>query len=229
MNNKLKSQSSASPNRRYRQNKPRKASTLVLPRQVGLALPDRYICKLRYWKSIQISLNVSNTQAIRFSPSNAYDVDPLLASTAMSGYVELAAIYGAYRVTGSDIMVEATNSSPTHPVRLIVGATNVDPGGTPSAAYVLSLAEQPYAKSTIVSLAGGPASKIKNQLSTERIYGNPMVKYDDNFSAPTTASPSNNWWWVIGIYAQSLFTQVFTVNVTMEVDIEFYNRNFLQN
>jgi hypothetical protein len=228
MNNKSKALSSGSP-RRKRQNNTRKASTLVLPRQVGLALPDRYICKLRYWKSVQISLNVTNTPSVRFSPSNAFDIDPVLASTAMSGYVELAAIYGSYRVTGSDILVEGINSSPTHPVRLIVGAANVDPGGTPSAAYVLSLAEQPYSKSTIVSLAGGPTARVRNHLTTERIYGNPMVMYDDNFSAPTTASPSNNWWWVIGLYAQSLFTQVFTLNVTIEVEIEFYNRNFLQN
>jgi hypothetical protein len=228
MNNKSKGLSSASP-RRKRQNKDRKASTLVLPRQVGLALPDRYICKLRYWKSVQLSLNTINTPSVRFSPSNAYDIDPLLASTAMSGYVELAAIYGSYRVTGSDIVVECINASTAHPVRLMVGATNVDPGGTPSAPYILSLAEQPYAKSTIVGLAGGPPARVKNHLTTERIYGNPMVLYDDNFSAPTTGSPSNNWWWVIGLYSQSLFAQTATLNVTIEVEVQFYNRNFLQN
>jgi len=66
-------------------------------------------------------------------------------------------------------------------------------------------------------------------MSTEKIFGSPMVRYDDNFAALVNAIPVNNWFWIVAIYAgavQSAAEPVF-VNIGVDIDIDFYDRAFL--
>jgi hypothetical protein len=201
----------------------------TIPRQVGLILPDRYRTNLRYWKQIKFDFTLSNTLSVRFRPSGAFDVDPTIASTAMSGFVEMSTLYQTYRVLSSEITVQVCNASAVNPANFYVVPVNFDPGATPSAAYILSLREQPYATSKMTGLTGCPAIFIKNSMSTEKIYGSKMALYDDNFSAPVTAIPNNNWYWNIGGYSLILDPNYCTVNIEFTVDVEFFDRNFLQN
>jgi hypothetical protein len=205
------------------------ASNLALrvPRRIGLILPDRYRTGLRYWKSVSTSLAVANSAAFRFSPSNAFDVDPLFGGTNMSGFVELATLYSTYRVIASHIKCETVNPSSTQPVMTYVAPLNVDPGAAPSAAFILSLKEQPYAVSKTATLAGGPICTLDNVMSTERIFGSKSALFDDNFAAPVTGGPTNNWYWVVGLYAFNVIAPAVFTNITIEVDVEFFNRKDL--
>jgi hypothetical protein len=200
-----------------------------IPRQVGLILPDRYRTNLRFWKQVSLNFVANNAVSIRFRPSSAFDVDPVVASTAMSGFVELSALYNSYRVLSSKIRTEAVTTSAANPVNIYVAPVNFDPGATPSAANILALREQPYAKSRLIGLSGSPSIKINSTMSTEKIYGSKMALFDDNFAAPITASPNNNWYWQIGAYSFVLDPSLTWVTITIEVDVEFYDRNFLQN
>jgi len=207
----------------------RKASVQNIPRSVGLILPDQYRTKLRYWKQVSFNFTATNTTAIRFRPSSAFDVDPLIASTAMSGFAELSTLYQTYRVLSSKINLTVMTTSAANPVNVSLTPSNFDPGATPSSAYVLAAREQPYARFGTCGLTGSPPLKLTSSMSTEKAYGSKAALFDDNFSSPVTATPNNNWYWVIGGYSFVLDPSLTWVTVTIEVDCQFYDRNFLQN
>jgi hypothetical protein len=201
-----------------------------IPRGVGLILPDRYRTNLRLWKSVSTSLSASNQASFRFSPSNAYDIDPVVASTSMSGFVELSTLYGRYRVLSSRCLVRVVNPSLITPLEITLCPVNLDPGPTPSNAYMNTLKEQPYAAFCTGGLAGSPVAKCQATMSTEKIFGSKMALFDDNFQSVVSASPTNNWWWVIALYASAVIpTNPIITMVTIDVDCEFFDRPVLQN
>ncbi len=200
-------------------------TTLVVPRSVGAYMPDRLRTTLRFWKSVAISLTSPTTNLIRFIPSSVYDPDPVGGVTKPAGFAELAAIYGSYRVKSSYARVELINEGDVT-TRVCLLPTNLDPGASPSANYVISSNEQPYAVSKTLSAVGGPVGIIENSMTTEKIFGSPMVKYDDNFAALTNTFPVNNWFWAVSFYALSAATKAVVCNFYMEMDVDFYDRNF---
>jgi len=207
----------------------RGTSVQAIPRKVGLILPDQYRTNLRYWKQVSFSFLSSNTTAIRFRPSAAFDVDPLIASTAMAGFAELSLLYSSYRVLSSKINVNVMTTSAANPVNVSLTPVNFDPGATPSSAYVLAAREQPYTRFGTCGFNGSPPLKLNSNMSTVKIYGSKQALFDDNFSAPVTAIPNNNWYWVICGYSFVLDPSLTWVTITIEVDCQFYDRNFLPN
>lgn len=198
-------------------------TTVSIPRAVGCYMPDKLQTTLRFWKSVAINLTPTSTAAIRFAPSAAYDIDPTVASAAMVGFAQLAAIYGSYRVHSSYARVECVNEGDvTTKVTLV--PTNLDPGASPTSNYIISATEQPYAVSRTISAVGGPVTVLENEMSTQKIYGSPMVKYDDNFAALTNTTPNNNWYWVVTFYAMSIATKAVICNFYTEICIDFYDR-----
>jgi hypothetical protein len=231
-NNKNRKQKQSKKNRGTRQAGPIQRiggqATLVVPRSVGFIMPDRMRTSLRYWKAVSISLNITTVGGVRFQPSAAFDIDPIIGGTVMSGFTELAAIYKSYRVHTSRVTAEFVNPSPTFPVMCTVVPMNADPGPTPSTTQVLTAREQPYAKSRTSSLAGGPLTRIISSMSTQKMYGSPMTNYDDNFASLVTTVPNNNWFWFISVYTLTpIPTNGVSINVLIEVDVEFYDRAFL--
>jgi hypothetical protein len=201
---------------------------LRIPKSPKLIMPDRFYTTTRYWKFPSISLAIANFGAIRFSPSSAYDVDPTVGSTAMSGYAELAAFYGSYRVLKSTIRCEFINNSAIVPLMCIVCPLNIDPGATPTTNVIQEWKEQPYSVSRASGLVGSPNVVLTRTMTTERIFGSKMVYFDDAFQAATNNVPANNWWWAIGIFSNSVIaTNPINISVTIDVSTEFFNRKFL--
>jgi hypothetical protein len=197
--------------------------TLTIPRSVGCYMPDRLRTTLRFWKSVPVSLASLSYASIRFNPSGAYDLDPTVGSATAAGYTQLAAIYNSYRVKRSRAVAEVVNTGNVT-VMTVLLPSNTDPGASPSGNYVISTREQPYAVADTGALSGGPISKVKSSMSTQKIYGSKMTDYDDNFAALVNAIPNNNWYWVITFYAQAVSPSAIILNFYMEIDIEFYDR-----
>jgi hypothetical protein len=147
----------------------------------------------------------------------------------MAGFAELSTIYSSYRVLSADIRVEAVNTSAANPVSLIVAPVNFDPGAAPTSSYVLALREQTYSKYKMLALSGSPPSNLMSRMSTEKMYGSKSALFDDNFSSAVNAIPNNNWYWVVAGYINILDPSLTWVQVTITVDCEFFDRNFLLN
>lgn len=199
----------------------------TIPRSVRLIMPDRMITNLKFWKAGIFDLSAQNTSAVRYRPSSAFDIDPLIGSTAMPGFVEFSAFYGSYRVVSSKCVVEGNNPSVTDNVMYSLGAVNVDPGSSPSSAYVIASHLNPYFRAKTAPLNGGPLVRLNHSMSTEKIYGSKSVYFDDNFSSIVTTSPVNNWYWVLTCYSLSLLSNDVQFTIKIEVDVEFFDRSFL--
>jgi hypothetical protein len=176
--------------------------------------------------------NAGQAVSIRLRPSAAFDIDPLLGGTSMPGFTELAALYATYRVTWSRIRVKFTpGSNTTTPVLVCLVPLNVDLGSTPSATTLVSLPDQTYAKSAVLGLPGSPTIELSSEMTTDKIYGSPMVFVDDNFASLVTTVPTNNWFWNISGLTSVILgaAQTYYIEFVVEVGVEFYDRKQLQN
>jgi len=202
---------------------------LHLPKfkKLSLIMPDKLQTRL-VWSGIQqITVASGFHTSYRYMPSAAFDVDPALGSTAMPGYGELAQFYGSYRVVQSTIKVQIVSPT-TGTASAVVLPMNQDPGATPSFATVAAYPGSPYSQYKIVPASSAPPTTFEMTMSSEKIFGSKAVYFDDAFSALTNAVPSNNWYWAIGIITPtSVTSQGYTLMVKLEVDVEFFNRNFL--
>ena len=199
-----------------------------------LGMPDRYITKLQYNGLGNLTVPTTGTSVGgRYRPSSAYDVDPLLGSTATPYFSEFAAIYSSYRVVESRFVVKTTAQVNTsgQGVLMVITPLNLDPGASPSGATVNSWLEQPYAKKGMVGTAGSPELVLDQVMSTEKIFGSKMVYFDDNFSSSTAGIPTNNWYWGVGAIVATAPISALIVNVFLSVtmEVEFYNRKQLQS
>jgi hypothetical protein len=194
-------------------------------------VPDRMYTRLCYegMGPIVIS-NVVTFTAYRFRPSAAYDVDPLLGSTATPGFAEFAALYNRYRVTCSRCTMTLVNPSTALGLNLVVVPLNDDPGASPASAVVYSWPDNPYATNKMCGLAGSPPVTVSASMSTEAIFGSKSVYFDDINAALTNGVPSVNWYWGVGVMAGSV--PVANISITLiykiEMGIEFYDRKVLQ-
>lgn len=199
-------------------------TTLVLPRRLT-AMPDKFRTNLKYWKAEAIDLSSVGYLTTRYHGSGGF---PDLSNPTKhpNMFAEVAAFYASYRIHGSRIMVELVNTSSNSVIQLTVLPVNIDPGSSPSADYNVDARLQSYAKSRMASSQGGPVTRIKSTMTTQRIYGNPMTKVDDNFAALINTNPINMWFWVISLYSLSTIPSAEPVlmNVFLDFDIEFYDR-----
>lgn len=228
MNNQSQKSQKQQKQKKLQQRRPATQRSLALPKSI-MIMPDRFRTHLRYWKSLAFDLNSTSFAAVRFQPSGAFDIDPTASGIRPAGFDELSAFYSSYRVSKSACVVEVVCTASTSVVQATLLPTNLDPGATPVASYITSSREQPYAISKMCSSQGGPVTKLSRSMSTQKIFGSPMTKYDDNFSALINSIPVNNWFWVLTLYSLSTIPSVtpILVNVFIEIDIDFYDRRFL--
>jgi hypothetical protein len=162
-----------------------------IPRTVDLLFPDRLQLRLEYngVGAQTVSIAASHT-AFRYRPSAAYDVDPVLGSTTMPGFTELAGIYNSYRVTKSKFRFEiVSNDARTGSVVLI--PLNTDPTGAPGATTVESWPMNPYRVYKMIPPTGARPAILEKTMSTEKIFGSKAVYFDDNFMSLTNTIPNN--------------------------------------
>jgi len=198
-------------------------------KQLTLVFPPRQRVKLRFNAYQLLSLAAVVGANYRWRPSAAFDVDPALGGTSMAGFAELAAYYSTYRVYASTIMATVANTSAVSPVTLVVTPLNADPTNSMSVANIIASIENPYAKTRDSGLLGCPPTTVKNAMTTQKIYGDPSVFYDHNFSSLVTTIPTNNWFWNVAIYAPATIATAISLHVNVDVDIEFFDRIFLPN
>jgi len=190
-------------------------------------MPDRLRTTLSWWKMLAFDLSSTGRAAVRFHGSGAFP-DPT-STQIPAGYAELVAFYSSYRITASRCKIEYVNTSTDSVVQLVLLPTNLDPTASPSADYIVSSSLQPYAKTKMASTQGGPVTRINSSMTTQRIYGNKMTKFDDNFAATVSVNPVNMWFWVLTLYSLVSIPSdtPFLVRVNIDFDIEFYDRRFI--
>jgi len=214
------------PTKQHKRNKQPKMHVRIYNPSI---VPPKTRTVLRFWKAELHNLSTASlSSGSRLTPSNVFDVDPLVGGANVAGFAQWAGFYSSYRVLGSRCKVEAMNAGTGIPAELILVPLNQDPTAVPSTSTIIAAKQQPYVKSKMVPMGGGPATSLTCEITTEKIFGSKMVLYDDNFASLTSTGPVNNWYWLYALYTVSANSNnTFHVNITVDIDVEFYDRRFL--
>jgi len=187
------------------------------------AVPPRLRTHLCY--AVNKTLNNVGGTAIgaRFTPTFAYDVDPVLGSTSMPFFQELYAstttangMYRAYRCNWSEMTVYATNKE-VFPITMILCPINFDPGATGS--NTSTVMSEPQSKIYPMGPLTGNSSVVGKIFGTTEVEGG--IKYTeqiDTYTGIGTTAPNENFYMFVGFITDN--TAVFSAGVNVVIRLK---------
>lgn len=183
-------------------------------------MPSIFQTNLRYSKEITMFNAVSGWSNIRFSMTNAYDIDPTLGSTSMPGFTELGTIYRFYRVKASSITVCFSNVD-VQPGTVAICPVNFDPTAN-TASFQQYLSQTICRKRPIGPLTGNGIATIHHRVSTAGFAGALSRSLDPYVGSTAGTPPTNNIFWLVGAYLAAIQTTGVYVSVSVNCTIEFF-------
>jgi hypothetical protein len=210
-------------NRRNKQSRPKtkQSKSLTIVRGPNI-VPARLRTRLSFFKHY-LAGNVGTTSTVvRFVPTNCFDVDPTLGSTAMSGFSELAALYELYRTFSSRMTVNFVNLEVQNGLSCGLLATTQDLGTSPAPTAVYS---NPMTTTRICGTANGNNKcQISKSISTSRLTGAASTTVSDNFTSLTTGGPGDNWYWfVITSLPSGTFATGAEFQIKLDIVVDFFS------
>lgn len=207
----------------------RKATQVASPiyRSPRMVMPPEFDTKLSYHVQ-NVVTNIAGTQAsIRFG-TNAYDVDPAIASTAMPGFVEFAAFYSRFRTLGIRYKFSVANQE-AFSLTIIHGFSCA---AIASGSVAITYAGNPLMKSTIVGpLTGINTKTLTGSATVTKITGTNQPLFDDLYTGSTSSNTlptaSTRWAYCAIIAPAALTAAGLLVTVEIELTIRFYLPNWL--
>lgn len=183
------------------------------------------ITTLSFFKSGIMSSGVLPTIAQRLFPSNAFDIDPIFASSAMPGFTEWAGMYRSFRTLKASIAIEFCNMM-NAPVSIFLVPVNYDPGASVTLSVATTLSSQPNSKVTILSPAGGQDRATLRSKARVNQFAGAMSNAVDAFTGATngSVSPVQFWGFSYGAIAQgtSIINPGVGVTIKLLVELEFF-------
>lgn len=200
-----------------------------IARNIGEWIPEQLFVNLKYPDVGVRTSNGTSSFNWRFR-SSAWDVDPLLGSTSIPGFAELASCYNYYRVHG--IGYDTTNCN-AHSSPLFIGVwpSPTDPGAGLSLQQIIDYAHNPLGESEIVQVTPYGRFKRKRYYSLSEILGSDQWILDDNYTALTTTNPATMVYINLGIAATNgtFTTTSGSHNSTViTLHVEFFGRKIVQ-
>jgi hypothetical protein len=192
---------------------------VVSPR--GMPLPSRMRCNLRLEATQALNRGGAASNAnVRFIPTFCYDVDPTLGSTSMPFFTEMVGLYRYYRCISSSCKASFVNLE-AFPAFCCVCPVNFDPAANTSSFenYFSSRVSQ---TKPVGALTGNGIVSIGNSATTDSFAGSKWTYTQDAYCASGSSSPANNWYWFVGVYAASNFSNGVNVYCIVDIEVEFF-------
>jgi hypothetical protein len=212
------------PQRKLRKNHPKRGTKalVVTPRNFGGGMPPRYRTTLTYQQQVTLNNAGSTFANLRYTPSYAYDVNPVPASTAMPFFSELGAIYRFCRVDKATLIAQMGNNEAFNVVAYVL-PMNFDPGAN-SVSYQNYLSNPLTKRCMLGPLTGNNKGRLRVTAKTSTFAGVRNTNQTDFYSAGTTgaSAPSNLWYLVLGVEAANNFISGVLVDAVLKVECEFY-------
>lgn len=197
-------------------------NTFTLLKSPRPVMPSTYRTCMKYIVQ-DVVANVGGTAAsIRFR-SEAYDVDPALASTAMPGFAELALIYARYRCLGMRYKFSAANQE-AFSLTVLHGFSN---SSIASGSLSIGYAGNPNFACSILGPATGQNRGIFEQSKTiVEIAGTNQPLFDDLYTGSTasaTLATAGTTYVNFGVITPQVMTALgVLVTVEITLDLQFY-------
>jgi len=185
-------------------------------------MPSRFRTRLTFQKYTNIVNNTFTFANIRFSPTNCYDIDPVLASTAMPGFTELGGLYRFYRAKSFRASATFSNLDATA-ANCYICPINLDPGANDTTSQ--NLLSNRRSKSIMVGPSTGMSTSREISIVTgiDEFGGVKWLGQLDQYCASTAGtSPTNNIWVAVGVETSSAMTLGVAVCVKITVEVEFF-------
>jgi hypothetical protein len=174
----------------------------------GSILPDQSLVEYHFYSSYIMTNNGVAYTNLRWKVNSAYDVDPLVGSTAIAGFTEMAALYGSYRVLGIKSVMEFVNNE-AFAVDVYCGpqpTLNTDPGAN-SIGGLDWLMNERFKHSVLSPTTGMDRISVSQDVDFSRLFSR-QIATDDSFGGSVTGSPGLSIWYIAG--ALPAGTKTFT-------------------
>ncbi len=184
-------------------------------------MPSRF-CSTFRWNKTSFHLNAAAQYSnIRFEPTYAYDIDPVLGSTAMPGFAEMMTLYGRYRVKAVTAHLSFANKE-LFPSVIWMTAVNSDPG-VDTANYQNYLSNRETRKKYVGNSTGMNQGSLRRRWTTDSFAGSSTrLRIQDDYTGGGTTAPVNNWWIAIGAYGDAIQVSGFSYSIDLDITIEFF-------
>jgi len=190
-------------------------------------MPDEFVTDLKYITDT-IMTNAGGTKASLQFRTEAYDVDPALASTAMPGFLEMSSIYARFRCLKMSYKFSIANQE-AFSVSIIHGFSN---SSIASGALNIEYAGNPLFTTAIVGPATGMNTKVlRKSASIVKIAGTKQPLFDDLYTGSTasaTLPTAGTNYCYVGVITPIVMTALgvfVTVEVTLK--LQFYRMKLL--
>jgi len=197
---------------------------IVNPRRLdfkGNIMPQSFITRLKYLSTSAL-VSVTDTASRQFNANGVYDVDPSLGSTSVSGFAELMAFYGRYRVRRAKISVDFINLD-ARPIICNVGFENqFFTANTKNYPYF----SEPNQISRLIAYnLGGAPVRLTMERAMSVIRGDQSVSNDNDYTGTVSTNPTTL------IYASMAISDPGAVAITLGAyvrceltfEVEFYS------
>jgi hypothetical protein len=213
--------------------KPLKQNTsrkLVL-NSVGEFAPPSLRVPLVYTDLTTIQTQNGQSQTNWYYGTSAYDVNPLIGTTAMPGYLELAALYNQYRVHSIHLKFEGSNMHTSPVVLSIWPSFEVQTHNALTNINIIEYGGAYKGIRQVISPSGGMdrISCHKKYTLTELVVNHSWLG-DSNYTATVTSNPTTMWNVNMGIAATvgTLTTNGGIQGIfSVALDVEFFDRKTL--
>lgn len=216
--------------KKVRNHKKRKQNTVRLS-SVGEFAPSSLLVPLVYTDLTTIQTQNGLSQTNWYYRTSAYDVNPLIGTTAMPGYLELSALYNQYRVHKISVYVQAVNMHTSPIVFSIWPSFETNSHNSLTNTQIIEYGGSFKGFRLVVSPEGGMDKiRVRRAFALTDLVGNRSWLDDSNYTATVGSNPTTMWNVNFGIAATvgTLTTGggiqgVFGVTL----DVEFFDRKTL--
>lgn len=211
--------------------KPRGANprnqSMTMWRSPRTVMPVEFDTTLKYIVQDVVTNIGAASASIKFR-TEAYDVDPALASTAMPGFAEFAAFYARYRTLRLMYKFSAANQE-AFPVTIIHGYSN---SSIASGSLSIGFAGNPLMSTSILGPLTGMNTKVfRGNRSVVDIAGTIQPLVDDLYTGSTTSATlatAGTCYCNFGVLSPAALTAAgVLVTVEVSLHIRFYRPNFI--
>lgn len=191
-------------------------------------IPDQYSVKMVYSNLTTIASTSGAVGTNQYRGNSLFDPDYSGTGTQPSGFDELASLYERYRVLGSTCIVNFVSNTSQNDDLCVFPTNTATLVGTDNTIR----AEYPYAQRKIANVYQAPPSNTRfaQYMSTSKMYGvsKQKVRDEEDYSAATTANPSNSFFWNVSYQAvDRASTQSLYYTIRIEYYCTFYKRRAL--
>jgi len=185
-------------------------------------MPERLRTTLRFNKTATMN-NVGQIFGNqRLAWTDAYDVDPVLGSTAMPGFTELGTIYTHYRCNSCYCSGSFSNNE-SGPNTVYLALCNVDPGAN-TVNYQDFLSSRRSVKKLVGRNDANPCTTL-SIMAKQSDFGGVLLHsrvLDGTVGITTAGSPANNSYIVIGFLGAVSSASGIAISIDVDIELDFF-------